>query len=331
MGNIGRYRIILSFYSKEAWFSMLALRVFQGKFKQFSLIKSSHMMISFRFCKAFLVGVFMLSALENSQAKEKDVYTLLIDVGNSRISCGVYTHEGPQCLFSLPTKEGDSSAVVKNFFEEQLEACGLKPRSIAQVGISSVVPRVNQALEDACKALFSSPPYFLTGLSQDKVKIIYRKPEEVGSDLIAGAIAATERHPGKDVVVVDFGTATTVCAVNAKKEFLGAVIFPGLMLSMEALTGGTALLKPVEVARPKDVLADSTAGCIQAGLYYAQIAGVKAVSERIRKEYFKNAEMIVVGTGGFSYLFREEAFFTEIVPSLNLEGILAAMPTEPQA
>lgn len=157
---------------------------------------------------------------------------------------------------------------------------------------------------------------------------MYRDPSEVGSDLIAGAIAAVERYPGKNCIVVDIAAATIVCAVNKDREFLGAVISPGPRTSVKARARGTALLDSVTIKKPEAILADSTQGCIQAGIYYGQLATIEAVTKRITEKHFNGnlSETIILGTGGFSSLFKDEHCFTQTIPDLNLLGVLYAMP-----
>jgi len=269
----------------------------------------------------FLLSFAFLKASANACTR------LLIDVGNSSIACGIYKGSIEQCAFRCPTKEVTKALLAECFLRE-LKACGVPPESITQVGVTSVVPRVNEIIESVSFELFHQTPYFLTGETQDKIKILYRNPSEVGSDLIAGAIAAVERYPGKNCIVVDIGTATTVCAVNKDREFLGAVIFPGPRTSVQALARGTALLDSVTIKKPTAILADSTQGCIQAGIYYGQLATIEAVTKRIIEEHFGSnfSETIILGTGGFSSLFKDEHCFTQIIPDLNLLGVLYAIP-----
>lgn len=259
-------------------------------------------------------------------AVSPDETRFLIDVGNSSIACGVYRGRIEQCAFRCPTKEVTKTLLAKCFLGE-LKACGVTPESITQIGVTSVVPSVNEIIESVSSNLFHQTPYFLTGETQDKIKILYRNPSEVGSDLIAGAIAAVERYPGKNCIVVDIGTATTVCAINKNKEFLGAVIFPGPRMSVQALARGTALLDAVTIKKPSAILADSTQGCIQTGIYYGQLGMIEAVTKRIIEEHFSGnfSNTIILGTGGFSFLFKDEHCFTQIIPDLNLLGVLYAM------
>src|SRR5262249_49673604 len=154
------------------------------------------------------------------------------------------------------------------------------------------------------KETFMLSPSTLTGL-----KIITDNPAEYGSDRIANAISATHFFPNKNLIIIDLGTATTFSPVTAKKEILGGVIMPGMKLSMNALQLGAAKLFPVEIIKPQQVIGKNTASNIQAGLYYGQLAAIKEISKAMIKEAFNDGETLIIGTGGFSYLFQEEKCF----------------------
>ncbi len=124
---------------------------------------------------------------------------------------------------------------------------------------------------------------------------------------------------------MDFGTATTYLAVNDRQEFLGVTILPGLKTSMEALKSNTAALPSVEIVKPQAMLGRNTIQCIQAGLYYSQLATLKDLTQGITRNYFVDSPPIIIGTGGFSYLFEEEKIFTHLAPDIVLEGLYIAL------
>src|SRR5581483_10875305 len=117
------------------------------------------------------------------------------------------------------------------------------------------------------------------------LRIRYRNPLEVGADKIANAIGALARFPGRNLLIVDFGTATTLCAVTKDKEYLGGIITPGLSLSMAALESKTARLPAVEIVRPGEVLGRSTVESIQSGLYFGTLATVRALTASVAQEH----------------------------------------------
>ncbi len=120
--------------------------------------------------------------------------------------------------------------------------------------------------------------------SKTGLKIRYRNPLEVGADKIANAIGAVELYPGRNLLIVDLGTATTLCAVTRDKEYLGGVITPGIHMSMAALESNTARLPVVEIVRPAEILGRSTVESIQSGLYYGTLAASASAHRRRHPE-----------------------------------------------
>ncbi|HET9710827.1 MAG TPA: type III pantothenate kinase, partial [Pyrinomonadaceae bacterium] len=138
-------------------------------------------------------------------------------------------------------------------------------------------------------------------------------------DRIVDAVAAVAKY-GAPCIVVDFGTATTFNAVNAAREYLGGVIAPGVMISAEALFSRTAKLPRVEIKEPEKVIARSTIGAIQSGLYYGYVGLVDRVLEKMMAEM--NEEARVVATGGMARPIAEASRFIEKVDAtLTLDGL----------
>ncbi len=131
-------------------------------------------------------------------------------------------------------------------------------------------------------------------------------------------------YPDNNLIVVDFGTATTFCVISKNKEYLGGIILPGIRMSMEALDKHTAKLPRVEIKETKNVYGKTTVESIQAGLYHGQIAIVKELTKKISIEAFQGDKPIVIGTGGFSSMFRNENLFDIISPTLVFEGLKEA-------
>jgi type III pantothenate kinase len=157
------------------------------------------------------------------------------------------------------------------------------------------------------------------------LKIRYRNPEQMGSDRIATAIAGLQLFPGKNLIIADYGTATTFCAVSAEKEHLGGMILPGLRLAMEALESRTAKLPSVEIMEPEEIVGRSTVENIQSGLYFGNLHLLRGVTEQIKREYFAGGQVVVIGTGGFSRLFEKTGVFDAMVPELVLIGLYRAL------
>jgi type III pantothenate kinase len=127
--------------------------------------------------------------------------------------------------------------------------------------------------------------------------------------------------PKRNLIVADFGTATTLCAITSNKEFLGGNIIPGVRLAMEALEERTAQLPSVEILPPRNALGRTTVESIQSGLYWSNVGMVKELVSRITEEEFADKPPLVLATGGFAQLFNREKLFDEVVPDLILKGL----------
>lgn len=215
------------------------------------------------------------------------------------------------------------------FLVSVLRERGVDPKSISRIGISCVVPDEAYSLRNACRIYFELEPLFLEAGVKTRLKIKTRNPLEVGADRIANAIAVTEMYPESNVVVVDFGTAITLDAVTAKREYLGGSICAGLGLAMDALGSKTAKLPFVEINAPRRALGRSTTEAIQSGLYYGYLGMIRNLVDRIREEAFGDEPTRVIATGGFSQLYKDAGLFDEIVQDLVLRGVNSVLVWNP--
>ena len=247
---------------------------------------------------------------------------LCLDVGNSQIFGGLFDGEGVlQVQFRRTSQLRSSSDELGVFFRTVLRENDVDPDLIADVAICCVVPDLLYSLRACCQKYFSLEPLVLRPGIKTGLKIQYRDPREVGADRIADAVGATIMFPGKNLIVADFGTATTLCAITRKKEFLGGNIVPGVRLAMEALEERTAQLPAVEIIPPRNALGRSTIESIQSGLYWSNVGMVRELISRIIEEEFEDDPPLVIGTGGFAQLFIREKLFDRVVPDLILEGL----------
>ena len=249
---------------------------------------------------------------------------LCLDVGNTQIFGGVFENKSLQLRFRYNTRLGSTSDELGVFLKNVLRENEIDHSKIKHIAISSVVPSFDYSLSSACQKYFKIMPFFLRAGVKTGLQIKTRNPVELGADLIAGGIAAVEAFPNKNIIVVDFGTATTFAIISDKKEYLGTVILPGVKLSMTALGEKAAKLFSVEIIKAKNVVGRSTAESIQAGLYFGQRGTVKEIKQQIAEEAFDGKEPIVIGTGGFVSLFDGEDLFTTTAPNLVLDGLRLA-------
>jgi type III pantothenate kinase len=246
---------------------------------------------------------------------------LCLDVGNTQIHGGVFDGDQLLCQFRKSTQPLGSTDELGIFFVSVLRENRVDPRAIERVAICSVVPAALHPIRGASKQYFGCEPFVLQAGVKTGLKVRYRNPLEVGADRIAGAIAATQRQPARNLVVVDCGTATTFDVVTSVGDYLGGVILPGVGVSAETLASRTAKLPRVEIARPESVLGRSTVESIQSGLYHGHVGAIRHIVSGLTAEVFAGDKPHVIGTGGFARMLEEERMFDEIVPELVLLGL----------
>lgn len=250
---------------------------------------------------------------------------LCIDVGNSNIYGGVFEGEEIKLRFRH-TSQVSTSDEIGIFLKSVLRENQCSPDMIKQIGICSVVPQVDYSLKSACMKYFSIDPFLLQAGVKTGLNIKYRNPVEVGADRISNAIAATHMFPNQNIIVIDFGTATTFCAITSHKAYLGGAILPGVRLSADALSKNTAKLPSVEIIKTEQVVGRSTIESIQAGVYYGVLGACRELITQITQEAFAENKPLVLATGGFASLFDKQGLYDQLVPDLVLQGIrLAAL------
>ncbi|MDX2165150.1 MAG: type III pantothenate kinase [Gammaproteobacteria bacterium] len=249
---------------------------------------------------------------------------LCLDVGNSHIYGGVFDNDTLILQFRYPTTAVSTSDQLGIFFRQVLQENNINISNITEISVGSVVPSIDYSVRAAAIKYFNKDPFFLKAGVKTGLKISYKNPLEVGADRIACAIAATNQFPQKNLVIVDFGTATTFDVVRSDNNYLGGVIMPGIKISMSALNENTAKLPPVNILKPDTIIGQTTIANIQAGLYFGHLGAVNKIIDKISEEAFDHKKPLIIGTGGFSSLFESENIFTAIIPELVLHGLRLA-------
>ncbi|MDA9049430.1 type III pantothenate kinase [Pseudomonadales bacterium] len=247
---------------------------------------------------------------------------LCLDVGNSQVYGGLFEDGHLRAQFRRTSLEHSSSDELGVFFRSVLRENKIDPDAVQFIAICCVVPDMLYSLRACCQKYFGVEPLILRPGIKTGLKISYRDPKEVGADRIADAVGAIKLFPGRNLIVADFGTATTLCAITRDKEFLGGNIIPGVRLAMEALEAKTAQLPSVEIVPPASAFGRSTIESIQAGLYWSNVGMMRELVARITAEVFSDEAPLVIGTGGFAQLFTREKLFDHLVPDLILTGLM---------
>ncbi|QBR83919.1 type III pantothenate kinase [Legionella israelensis] len=245
---------------------------------------------------------------------------LCLDVGNSHIYGGVFAGDDIRVRFRHTSKVITSDE-LGIFLKSVLRENNCSPEAIHQIAICSVVPQIDYSLRSACLKYFSIEPFFLQAGVKTGLNLKYRNPLEIGADRIANSIAAVHFYPNQNIIIIDFGTATTFCVINAQKSYLGGVILSGIRLSVDSLSTNTAKLPPVEIVKTQQVIGRSTIESIQSGVYYGALGAGRELIQRLKTEAFANEEVLVLATGGFASLFENQGLFDVHVPDLVLQGV----------
>jgi type III pantothenate kinase len=244
---------------------------------------------------------------------------LVIDAGNSNLTLGVFRGAELLAQWRLVTNRDQSAAQYGLEIRELFEQAGVEGKNIEGIAIASVVPQLDHALAEIAANEFGVTPLFVDHTTDTGLKILYDTPAELGADRIVDAAAALAKY-GAPCILVDFGTATTFNAVNGAHEYLGGVIAPGVMISAEALFSRTAKLPRVEIKRPDKVIATSTRGAMQSGLYHGYAGLVDGVLEKMIAEM--GSQPRVIATGGLAAMIASASRFIEKVDeTLTLDGL----------
>jgi type III pantothenate kinase len=244
---------------------------------------------------------------------------LAIDAGNTTVTLGVFRGTDLLAAWRLTTDHERSSDEYATQTRDLFESSGLGIKEIDAAVIVSVVPPVNPSLTRMVEVLFGSTPMFVDHTTDTGLKILYDSPSELGADRIVDAVAAVTKY-GAPCIVVDFGTATTFNAVNEAREYLGGVIAPGIKIAADALFSSAAKLPRVEIERPDKVIATSTVGAMQSGLYHGYVGLVDGVLEKMIVEM--GSKPRVIATGGLATTVANASRFIEqIDPTLILDGL----------
>ncbi|WZL75072.1 type III pantothenate kinase [Clostridiaceae bacterium 35-E11] len=246
---------------------------------------------------------------------------LAFDVGNTNIVLGAY--KGNKLLqdWRFATDKRRSADEYGILMHQLFTYEGLNLKDVKDVIISSVVPPIMYTLQHAALKYCNKEAMVVGPGIKTGMKIRYDNPKQVGADRIVNAVAAFEKYGGP-LVIVDFGTATTFCAISEEGDYLGGTIASGIKISSEALFQHAAKLPRVDLVKPGMVICKNTVSSMQSGLVYGYIGLVDYIVNRMKKELGNNPKTKVIATGGLAGLISSESeTIDEVDRLLTLDGL----------
>ena len=246
---------------------------------------------------------------------------LVIDVGNTNMEFGLYRGAELIGSFRLMTDANRTSDELGLWLCQYFQRFGLELGQVEDVVIGSVVPQVMHTLSTAVRKYVGKRPLVLDdGLDPGLPYVACDSDERLGPDRAAADIAAIAKY-GAPVIVLDFGTATTLDAVSREGVYLGGCITAGVRVSIDGLFQKTALLPRVELVKPDTVLGLTAVGQIQAGAVLGYIGAIEYLIRKAREE-MGDPEVKVVATGGLSRMVAENTDLIDVIdPQLVLDGL----------
>ncbi|MBE5996178.1 MAG: type III pantothenate kinase [Lachnospiraceae bacterium] len=229
---------------------------------------------------------------------------LAVDVGNTNITVGLFDDEALCGTFRLTTKQTCTSDEygfhLKTLMREKFDF--LTP--IDGCIVSSVVPNIMHSLTSAIIKYFNVRPIIVGPGLKTGIHIKIDNPKELGADKIVDAVAAHEIYGG-NLIVIDFGTATTYDLVGEDGTYYSGVIQPGISISAHALSERAAKLPNIELRKPKTIISRNTVEAMQAGVVFGYIGSCRYIIEKLKEEW-KMENVRVVATGGLGKIIADE-------------------------
>ncbi len=250
---------------------------------------------------------------------------LAFDVGNTNIVLGVFKEGRLIENWRLETDANKSADEYGMAINQLFNYAGLETKEVTDIIIATVVPSVLYTLQHLSMKYFNRKAIVIEPGVKTGLLIKYDNPKQVGSDRIVNSVAAYAKYGGP-LILIDFGTATTFCAVTDSAEYLGGAIAPGLKIASEALFSMTSKLPKVELETPETVISKNTIQSMQSGLVYGHMGMVDFIVRRMKKELIEMGEpeqgIKVVATGGLANLIYDGVDCIDIVDKmLTLEGL----------
>lgn len=248
---------------------------------------------------------------------------LAIDVGNTNAVFALFNDRVIKARWRISTDGRRTADEYAVWLNQLLALEGFVRSDISQVIISTVVPRALHNLQVLSTKYFNVEPLIAGVEPADwRMQIDVDEPKSLGADRAVNSIAAHALHPG-DIIIIDFGTATTYDVVDYTGAYKGGIIAPGINLSLDALVQAAAKLPRIAIETPRNnrsVIGRNTEDQMQIGVFWGYVAMMEGLVSRMRAEIGRPAK--VIATGGLAVLFDEHTtIFDAVEPDLTLQGL----------
>ena len=244
---------------------------------------------------------------------------LTMDIGNTNTVLGLYDGEELKTHWRISTDRNKTPDEYGMLFKNLFESASIDNDAVNSIIISSVVPPILRILKKTAYRYFDVKPLVVGPGVKTGMNIKTDNPKEVGADRIVNAVAAGRIYNGP-LIIVDFGTATTFCAISSKGEYLGGAIAPGIGISAEALFSQSAKLPRIELIEPGHAIGKNTIDGMKSGIVYGFVGQVEYLVKKFKKELSEDA--VVIATGGLvSLIAAETDSIDHVEPFLTLKGL----------
>ncbi len=222
---------------------------------------------------------------------------LAIDMGNTNTVAGGIDEQKTYFIERITTDQSRTDTEYAISFKNILEMNQISASSIEGAILSSVVPPLSNTILNAVEKVVGIRPFLVGAGMKTGLNILMDNPKAVGSDQIVDAVAASHEHP-LPLIVIDMGTATTLCTVDKKGNYIGGVILPGLKVSLDSLSGKTAQLPYISLEVPDRIIGKNTIDCMRAGIIYGTVDMIDGILDRMEAELGESPT--IISTGGLA-------------------------------
>ena len=247
---------------------------------------------------------------------------LCIDIGNTNIKYAVFNGDNLKASYRVSSRHTRTADEYGATLINLLASNDISRQDIDGIILSSVIPNLNYTIVHMCEYFFNVTPIIVGAGVKTGINIKADSPKEVGADIIANCVSAYNKYgKGKNLIVIDFGTATTFDVVTKDGALIGVVIAPGIKTSLEGLVSNTAQLPMIDLVPPKSIICKNTRSCMQAGIIYGFAGLVDNIVKKIKDELC-DQDIQVIATGGMGEVIAKEvSCINKTDRMLTLEGL----------